>query len=1215
MSAPANGGTAAQASTVTIAGTAVSPNGAVTFIRIYVNGVLFLQIAGAASWTTNVTNLPVGVLALQVSAVDAIYGEGPLSTARTFTITSTSVPGLGGWTPGVGITPAGMVLVTLAPSYSGTHAAEFDATGAGGSSGSLSPSLGSWNVINASTGAPISGKLTAVAATAVNGGSVARYTNDNAVTQLVNLSGTVVAPNTSYTVSASVRTQSGGAAPTFSVSCNLYTSGSGYVSTHGGADVVVGASYTRAINTFTTEANVGLMTIYLIIAPGPATEVYDIDLVVARTDSSAVTAPGAANVVTGNLLSYVNQDFATTEVTSGGSPTSSVYDIIPVTAGGVYNAQVYLYAVDVGRTCALSIDWLSSSNAVISTSTGTGVAVGLAAWTALQVLAATAPTGAVNGRLTVTISNPALNDTFRLDYCYLGLSAVPSTVTGEGTFITGSVMPNLWDQEFYGPPPVGPPPPPSGTRVWQTVWESGGHLTDVDWPVNITGGITSGARAISSNDTFNAYIYDEVADKWKLLIDAIGFPAIATPEAGWNVGVYAARQAPSNPAIIYAILSGKCLKSTDGSVSWTQMPAIGTTSNFDPSTYLSGRTNGPKLIVDPRDPNHVLLASPDEGLWRTTDGATSWVKVASVPNGVQTPFTAGQASYAINGLGFDRLSAASGARTSVVHVHVNGSGTYRSTDGGATFAVISGSPTSGCNRAYFGPSATNSAVSDYYLVLAQASQVWRWRAGAYTQLPTDGRSYESIAVHPTTAGLIIISDGGGGLMKSADGGATFPNGYLDRNDPTKKTLNGGANEPQWMISGTDEVFFSTASIQFKPGTNTIWCAQGIGMWSADASAINGSAPGSVVAWFAHSQGINMFVTNRLRPLPAASATKRLVMAAWDRNFAYSTLVPGQYPAQHYPNLWGGGAPFFGSAWDFAVDPLNWQNQVANLADHRFLESLAQCGPCYSNDGGTTWNQITNFPNGFTSATQMMAGSIARSGNTIVWAPALYAQPWRTLDFGATWQVCTLPGLTNAAGGYYNIGGTFYSRARHILCADPTVAGKFYITGSDSTNASGCWVSTDNAATWTRVFNGEIASSSTFNATLDAVPGQSGHLHFTSGQLNGAPIVPFMRSTNGGSTWTAIPNVLEVWAFGYGQPFSAGSYPALIIAGYVGGVWGLWISGDANLATPSWTKIADYIPGAPGDWITSCCGVFGTGREGEAVFGTRGTGAWWTRVIP
>jgi hypothetical protein len=85
--------------------------------------------------------------------------------------------------------------------------------------------------------------------------------------------------------------------------------------------------------------------------------------------------------------------------------------------------------------------------------------------------------------------------------------------------------------------------------------------------------------------------------------------------------------------------------------------------------------------------------------------------------------------------------------------------------------------------------------------------------------------------------------------------------------------------------------------------------------------------------------------------------------------------------------------------------------------------------------------------------------------------------------------------------------------------------------------------------------------------LRAVPGKAGHLFFTSGPLDGTNPgqSSLMRSTDGGQTWTAVPNVLECYACGFGMAAPGATYPAIFIAGYVNKVWGLWRSDD-NAAT-------------------------------------------------
>jgi hypothetical protein len=94
-----------------------------------------------------------------------------------------------------------------------------------------------------------------------------------------------------------------------------------------------------------------------------------------------------------------------------------------------------------------------------------------------------------------------------------------------------------------------------------------------------------------------------------------------------------------------------------------------------------------------------------------------------------------------------------------------------------------------------------------------------------------------------------------------------------------------------------------------------------------------------------------------------------------------------------------------------------------------------------------------------------------------------------------------------------------------------------------------------------------------------VPGEAGNLFFTGGP-QGVPThpagEPFYQSTDGGVTWTAIPNVLEVTTFGFGAPVTPGGYPSVYIVGYVNNVYGIWQSNDD---AKSWTQIGDYPAGS------------------------------------
>ena len=122
--------------------------------------------------------------------------------------------------------------------------------------------------------------------------------------------------------------------------------------------------------------------------------------------------------------------------------------------------------------------------------------------------------------------------------------------------------------------------------------------------------------------------------------------------------------------------------------------------------------------------------------------------------------------------------------------------------------------------------------------------------------------------------------------------------------------------------------------------------------------------------------------------------------------------------------------------------------------------------------------------------------------------------------------------------------------------------------------------TNGGQSWSKVYSGDIESNSSwaegFNSTLMSVPGEASNLFYTGGPqgtISSTPAAePFYRSTNGGATWTTIPNVLDVFTFGFGAAAPGQSYPAIYIVGYVGNVYGVWQS--TNNAQ-SWTNIGAF----------------------------------------
>lgn len=124
--------------------------------------------------------------------------------------------------------------------------------------------------------------------------------------------------------------------------------------------------------------------------------------------------------------------------------------------------------------------------------------------------------------------------------------------------------------------------------------------------------------------------------------------------------------------------------------------------------------------------------------------------------------------------------------------------------------------------------------------------------------------------------------------------------------------------------------------------------------------------------------------------------------------------------------------------------------------------------------------------------------------------------------------------------------------------------------------------------------------------MKAVPGIAGELFFTGGpQTPDGTSTPqdegFMESTNGGATWTAVPNVLEVYSFGFGKAAPDTTTPAIYIAGFVNNNYGIYES-DNN--AESWRQIG-YWPDGSLDQIRTVSGDMNA--YGRVYVGFAGSG--------
>jgi hypothetical protein len=689
---------------------------------------------------------------------------------------------------------------------------------------------------------------------------------------------------------------------------------------------------------------------------------------------------------------------------------------------------------------------------------------------------------------------------------------------------------------------------------------AGGFLTSIDIS-------SDGSTRIVRTDTYGAYIWNNASSQWTQLVTTRSMPAVVLGVDN-NQGVYEIRVAPSLPGRLYMAYRGYVYRSNNTGSTWARTAF----ANVPMSPNDNYRMYGQKMAVDPSNPDVVYVGTPQNGLFVTNDGGTTWQSVAAVP--LAAPASNGQYP-GITGIAFDPTSGATGGKTNIIYASSYGNGVYQSSDAGATWTLLRGGPSNVSH-------AKIARDGGYYVAGNDNSSVWRYLSGTWMNITPSSDSWVTVVTDPFDATRVVAIRDGGYLDISHDRGATW--GGIIWGQAWGPACSQVASDQRvatdmpWL-AWTNECFMTVGDMLFDPATpNRLWFAEGIGVWYTDVP--NTAQSPTSTTFTSQSMGIEQLVANVVVAPPGGEP----VVGSWDRPVFY-VANPDVFPSTHGPDnqtsiVMGWDLDYASTSPAFIIGLFNWGVEKSG----------------YSTDGGQTWTPFASYPP--TIASGKIGGGIAASTPTnFVWAPSNNGSPYYTKDGGATWIQTSIPGVpTTGETGW----GWAYYLNRHIVTADRVTAGTFYIYNY----LTGLYRSTDGGASWALVYSGQIAPSSGFNARLRSVPGQAGHLFFTSGPQGnpGDPhpaANPFMRSTNGGATWSAVPNVLEVRAFGFGAPLA--SYPAIFIAGWVNNVYGLWRSDD-NAQT--WTQIGDFPLGSLDD-VTAVEGdknVYGTVYVGFAGSG-------------
>ena len=490
--------------------------------------------------------------------------------------------------------------------------------------------------------------------------------------------------------------------------------------------------------------------------------------------------------------------------------------------------------------------------------------------------------------------------------------------------------------------------------------------------------------AYARTDIGGAYRWNK--RRWVPLMDFTGFN-------DWNeLGVESVAADPLNAGKVWVAAGeytqpwalppdGEILRSADQGRHWqvTSLP-IQLASNQD------GRDMGERLAVDPDDDSVLYLASPANGLWRSTDGGAAWSQVTSFPV-TSTPDDIGLSFITFNAAGGHR-----GTPTRTIFVgDATGTDLYESTDAGATWHLVPGQP-AGMEPQHGVMAGSGLLYVDYANQPGPNGMtdgsVWKYDTltGTWTDITpevpgVDGNpafGYAGLAADPEHPDTVMVATNDrwspvDTIFRSTDAGATWTDvGASAKLDISASPFLAWGATPKfgWWIASVAIDPFDPAHVMFGTGATVYG--------SDDVTAAD---RGQATHWSAAAAtGIEETAVNDL-VVPAAGPC-RLVSAVGDLGgFCHPTLDRSPASGMIQPIL--GSGTSIGEAGRAPLD----------------LAEVGYSGGDWSTDGGATWTAMT-LPPGSTQGAGVVAvaadGAATTAPTTAPTAPTRTAPtPHRT----------------------------------------------------------------------------------------------------------------------------------------------------------------------------------------------------------------------------
>lgn len=610
-------------------------------------------------------------------------------------------------------------------------------------------------------------------------------------------------------------------------------------------------------------------------------------------------------------------------------------------------------------------------------------------------------------------------------------------------------------------------------------------------------------------DVGGAYRWDSSSQTWIQLMNWMG----AGQDSLGNVESIAADPADAQRVYIVGGESDitRVMRSTDQGRTFTLI-----TPPFRVSGNGPGRSKGERLVIDPNSTNILFYASRSQGLFKSTDYGSTWSSVSGFP------VTTTADGTGINFIIFQRTSATPGNATNVIYAGVSrmGNSLYRSTNGGNSWQLVSGAPTT---LQPIEAGLDGNAV--LYISYSDAAgpngistgAVWKYHtvSGQWTNInpPAGQGGFGGLAVDKNRPGTLMVATVNrwwpqDDVYRSTDSGASWrridDNAARDVADAPYVGV-GGARPGNWIFNLRIDPFNSNRAMHVT----------GAGIWSSENVTNNDS--NQRTDWKFLVRGIEESGAYDLISPPSSAPLLSVLGDIGGFRHDSLTVAPASF---FQPPGWGTGTGI-----DFA------QNNP-NIVVRSYWGGA---NGAYSGDNGRTWTAFASSPSSAGNHGDKIA--ISPNGGNIVWAVENDV-PYRSTDNGASWTRST--GIPN----------WFYS-----LKSDRVNSNKFYAYH----NPSGyMYVSTNGGASYAQA--GFVQSGGWYRMA-------------TNPWVEGDLWVPMWdglyRSTNSGQTFSKLSNVQEAVSVTLGKAAPGNSYPTVFIQARINNQWGYFASVDAG---GTWNRI-------------------------------------------